>query len=332
MKVIEPGLLTTVQDLGRVGFQNDGVGPGGAMDRLAMRVANLLVGNPESAAGLEMTLKGPALAFEDDALIAICGADLSPSIADLELPGWETVYVAKGSVVTFGRRVWGARAYLAIAGGIDVPDVLGSKSTYVRAGIGGLGGRPLARGDRLPLGEASGRARRIMAETSARRGPVPFALTGLRMSAEPEELYGRQPVRFVEGPHFGLLSRRDRRLFTSEGFEVTPRSDRMGYRLGGVRLRSAGVADMASAGVVTGAVQLPPGGDPIVLMAERQTTGGYPIVAVVASADLPLVAQLRPGDPIRFAAISIEQAQLALRRREGELRDIMEGVGQRASG
>lgn len=332
MRVIEPGLLTTVQDLGRVGFQNDGVSPGGAMDRFAMRAANLLVGNREDAAGLEITLKGPALEFERDALIAVCGADLSPSVADLELPGWRAAWVARGSVLRFGRRVWGCRAYLAIAGGIEVPVVLGSKSTYVAARIGGFEGRRLARGDRLSVGKAAEWAAGTMAEAVARGGPVPFALTDVRMSPDVYGLYGSQPVRFIRGPHFELLSRGDQRLFTSQIFEVTPRSDRMGYRLGGAALRSAGVADMVSTGVVTGTVQLPPGGEPILLMAERQTTGGYPIVAVVATVDLPLVAQLRPGDPIRFAETTIEEAQLALRQREDKLEHAMDGVADYASG
>lgn len=330
MKVVDPGLLTTVQDLGRVGFQNDGVSPGGAMDRFAMRAANLLVGNPHDAAGLEVTLKGPALEFEHDALIAICGARLSPSIAELELPNWQAICVRRGSVLRFGGRVWGCRAYLAIAGGIEVPEVLGSRSTYLGARIGGLEGRPLARGDHLPVGRGPEWVAGIMAEIS-RSSPGSFALTGAGMSPDVYEVYGERPVRFIKGPHFESLSRDDQLVFTSQTFEVTPRSDRMGYRLGGVTLQSARVADMVSTGVVTGTVQVPPGGEPIVLMAERQTTGGYPIVAVVATVDLPVVAQLRPGDPIRFVEASIEEAQLALREREGKLKHAMDGARRYAS-
>ena len=326
MNVIEPGLLTTVQDLGRAGFQNDGVSPGGAMDTFAMRVANLLVSNAEDAAGLEVTLRGPALRFEDDALIAVCGADLSPSIADLRLPGWQAIYAERGSVLNFGRRASGCRAYLAISGGIDVPEVLGSRSTYVRAGIGGLDGRPLAPGDRLPVGKPSEAAARVMAEASAGVGPLPFALTELLMPRDVYEFYSAQRVRFIKGPHFELLSRSDRHLFVSQDFKVTPRSDRMGYRLDGATLGSAAVGDLVSTGVVRGTVQLPPGGEPIVLMAERQTTGGYLIAGVVATVDLPSVAQLRPGDSIRFTETSIEQARLSLLRRERKLEQAMAGL------
>jgi antagonist of KipI len=328
VKVLEPGVLTTVQDLGRVGFQNDGVGPGGAMDRLALRAANLLVGNSEGAAGLEITLRGPVLEFQHDALIAVCGADLSPSIADLEIPAWHAICVESGSILRFGHRRWGCRAYLAVAGGIRVPEVLGSRSTNVRGGFGGLDGRRLAAGDRVPVAAVPERATALIATTAGRRGPMPFALTDVSVSVDAAELYGSGAVRIVTGPQFELLSPRDREAFTTEAFEITPRSDRMGYRLGGPSLTSIGAGDMISTGVVTGTIQLPPGGEPIVLMAERQTTGGYPIVGVVATVDLPRLAQLAPGDSIRFAAISIEEAQLALRNRERELQHLMMGAGR----
>ena len=316
-----------MQDLGRVGFQPDGVSTGGAMDVFAISVANLLVGNREDAAALEVTLKGPILEFEHDALIAICGADLSPSIADTELPGWQAIHVKRGAVLKFGRRVWGCRAYLAIAGGINVPQVLGSRSTYVRAGIGGHHGLPLRRADVLRVLQMPHWGTRGITKTLGCVTPLPFKVANVHGSVDFDDLYGPRPVRFVRGPHFELLDSANRKLFTSGEFVVTPQSDRMGYRLGGPILKPAKVADIVSTGVVVGTVQLPPRGHPIVLMAECPTTGGYPIVGVVASADLPLVAQRCPGDRIRFSETSVERAQHAARERKHALKRLMDEVG-----
>ncbi len=324
MRVVDPGLQTTVQDLGRRGYQKFGMPEGGAMDRVALRVANALVGNDEDAAGLEITLRGPGIEFETDALIAVCGAQCTATIADVDVPDRRAVFVGEGAVLTVGSTASGCRSYLAIAGGIDVPDVMGSKSTYLRAAVGGLEGRALRAGDRVPIGEPSPAAHSVMAEAAADLGPLPFVLTERRADAASTvtALAGGR-VRFVQGPHFELLDEQDRKSLVDEPFVISTRSDRMGYRLEGPALVSGGRADLLSSAVVAGTVQIPPDGHPIVLMVDRQTTGGYPVAAHVITADLAHVAQLRPGDEIYFEEVSVDDAQAALRQSEGRFESII---------
>jgi antagonist of KipI len=328
VKVLAPGLLTTVQDLGRMGFAQQGVSPSGAMDGNALRAANLLVGNDEDAAGLEITSGGVRLEFRKRALIAICGADLSPAMSGVALSSWRAIYAQDGSVVEFGYARRGWRAYFAVAGGIDVPKVMGSRSTYLRAGVGGLEGRPLRTGDLLARGRPSAAAERAMFDSRQSLGPLPFALTD-RVLVEPERLYRSGPIRFVPGPDWHMMDEADRKAFVTESFEISTKSDRMGYRLSGRELRSAKGAELISTAVLTGTVQVPPGGEPIVLLADRQTTGGYPMVAQVTRADLGAVAQLRPGNEIRFAEVTIDDAHQALRHVEKVI-DELKGAEHRA--
>jgi antagonist of KipI len=323
VRILDPGLMTTVQDLGRFGYQKDGITPGGAMDPLALRVANILVGNEEREAGLEMTLKGPKIEFLHDSLIAICGADLSPRIADFRVPNWCAISVKEGSILTFGDNRWGCRAYLAVSGGIAVPEVMNSKGTYLRAAIGGIDGRPLKTGDDVPMGSDRTATFQVRAG-----GPMPFALSERRMRPEDAlEFYERdRPLRVLRGPHWDLFDERDRGVFLHEMFEVSASSDRMGYRLSGPLLDSSKRDELISSAVLSGTVQVPPSGEPIVLMADRQTTGGYPMIGLVATADLPLVAQLRPGDEVRFEEVIIKWAQTALRSQAGRLRSFKKEV------
>jgi antagonist of KipI len=326
--VLAPGVLTTVQDLGRVGFAKQGVSPSGAMDAYALRTANLLVGNHEEAAGLEVTAGGLRIEFRHDALMALGGAGISPEISGVSVPTWRALYLQKGSVLETGKARWGWRGYLAVAGGIDVPVVMGSRSTYLRAGIGGLEGRAVRAGDVLRRGRAADDAERAMLQSSRSLGPLPFALTD-RILAEPERLYRSDTVRFVRGPHWDMLDERDRTTLVNEPFEISDRSDRMGYRLSGPDLRSAKGAELISTAVLTGTVQVPPGGEPIVLLADRQTTGGYPMVAQVIRADLGVLAQLRPGDEIRFTESSLAEARRALQNVEDVVIELKE-AGERA--
>ena len=319
MKILDAGLLTTIQDLGRPGHQRHGVAPGGALDQVAMRCANALVGNPQDRAGLEITFSGPTIEFEHDALIAICGADLSASIADVLLPTWESVWVQRGAVLGFGDAEWGCRAYLAVAGGIEVEEVLGSRSTYLSAGFGGLGGRPLRAGDVVPTHPTASSA-----IGSFEFGPRPFSRAGIRIAAPVEELYGSQPIRFIPGPEYDMLERHPT-TFESATFCVSSASDRVGYRLEGPVI-TARRSEIPSAATVTGAVQLPGGGQPVVLMSEHQTTGGYPVIAAVASVDLPLLAQLRPGDGVRLTEVTREDAVTELRERRDKLEVILRQV------
>lgn len=333
MRILEGGLLTTVQDLGRFGYQKIGVTPGGAMDTFSLRVANVLVANPEDAAGLEITLKGPEIEFTSDALIALTGAAVSPRISDVDIPLGCAVAVQRGSALTFGRASSGCRAYLAVAGGIDVPAVMGSRSTYLRARMGGHEGRALRAGDELPVGTASPLATRMMREALSDGGPLPFALSERYLDEEDPRLALRiDAVRVVRGPNFeDVEAAAQRDLFTAT-FEVSTEADRMGYRLAGARLSATRAEDLVSSAVALGAVQLPPGGEPIVLMTDRQTTGGYPVIAHVITADIPVVAQKRPGDDITFTEVTIEDAHAALRDMGSSLDAMRKGIGAHASG
>jgi antagonist of KipI len=303
--VIRPGLLTTVQDLGRYGHQHEGVSVGGAMDTPALRLANALVGNPEGAAALEVTLMGPVLEFQDDAVISITGADLSATLDQQPIPRLRAIRVTAGSQLEFGERINGCRAYIAFSGGIDVPVVLGSRSTYLRAGIGGFGGRALARGDIIGIGEPASHARSI--------------IPSIVMPVPPRD---DVTIRAMRGRHFAALNRASRAaLFSAdeEPFRISAQSDRMGYRLEGPGITMQRAVEIASEPVAFGTVQLPPGGSPIILMADRQTTGGYPHVLEVASVDLPLLAQSVPGTRLRFSETSLEEAQSLYITREMHL-------------
>ena len=282
--VVKPGLLSTVQDNGRWGYQRFGVPVSGPMDPTAHRLANLLVGNRPSAATIEVTLVGPVLEFEDDALFAVTGARFDLLIDGMSV-ALNTSYAARsGQHLVFESRRRGARAYVAVAGGFDLPPVLGSRATHIRTGMGGFQGRALARGDRLPIG--TDRAQ------DARAGVMRPSVASLpRQGAR---------VRVIPGPHdrdFGAVGLE--RLRTAR-YVVTPQSDRMGYRLDGAALLSSGAGERISSAVPIGSVQVPRGGEPILLMADHQTTGGYPRIATVITADLGIVGQLAPGDWIEF--------------------------------
>ncbi len=316
------GLLTTVQDLGRRGFQHLGVSPGGAMDEVSHRMANLLLGNPTHAPTLEITLTGPNLQFETESMITLCGADLSPTIEGQPVPLWRPVMVGAGSLLRFGRPVQGTRCYLAVEGGFLVSSVMGSTSTHLTAGFGGFQGRFLRIGDRLETGPCPG-DRYPTLRQRFHQGQRPFL--GLDWFAPwPLELDFIRPatLRIIQGPQWSLLTSDSRQSVLETTFKVAPNSDRMGIRMQGPRLSLEQPLEMVSSGVATGTLQLPPDGSLILLMADRQTTGGYPRLGEVASVDLPKAAQLRPGENLRFSTISLEEAQALLLRREARFRDL----------
>jgi len=305
-----PGMFTTVQDRGRWGHQDQGVPVSGAMDVPACRLANVLVGNAGDAAALEATLLGPELRFEHPAQIAITGADLSASVDGGAVPTNSTRVCSTGSVLRFGDRRSGARAYIAFDGGIDVPPTLGSRATHVISSLGGLDGRALKAGDRLTLGSPAGTARR----PTTVRLRTPDGGVRLRAIRGPQDDY-------FDDAAFDILQR--------TRFTVSPQSDRMGYRLrfpdSTRRIplsRGAVQGSMISDATFTGGVQVPPSGEPILLMADRQTTGGYPQIAVVITADLPMAGQLLPGDWIEFEFCTREEAIAALRDQDEALRAI----------
>ncbi len=309
-EVVAPGLLDTVQDLGRWGHQRAGVPVSGAMDAFSLQVGNLLVGNPRGAACLEMALGGPTLRATADGLIAVCGADLGASLDGEPVPRWKSVVVRAGQVLRCGGARAGAWGYLCVAGGIEVPPILGSRSTCLRGGFGGFAGRALRSGDVLLAGDPSKRAR---------------AGRSLRPSDEPA--YGTHAgVRALAGPQADRFEERALDTFFSARYTVTRRADRMGCRLAGPALAARGGHDILSAGVAAGSVQVPADGAPIVLLADRQATGGYAVIAAVVSADLAMLAQLPPGSSVSFSRATLDEAEAAARQRDGFLAIIEAGA------
>jgi biotin-dependent carboxylase-like uncharacterized protein len=314
LEVLAPGPHTTVQDLGRIGYQDIGVPASGALDRVSLRLANALVGNAPGAPALEMLVQGATLkVLADSVRVALvgCGTDIEiRSERPRRVPAGRSVRLERGEVFRIGPLRDSVCAYLAIEGGPDVPEVLGSASTYVRAGIGGLHGRRLLPRDVLPL---------RLAHVGAHAH---------RALARPLELALEQPIRVVMGPQAEYFTPEAIDTFLASSYTVSAQADRMGYRLEGPALVHARGYDIISDGIVTGAVQVPGSGRPIVLMVDNQTTGGYPKIATVISADVPLVARRRPGRAIRFAAVAVEEAE-SLRRAqeallEAEIRAIRE--------
>ncbi|MDA8216333.1 MAG: biotin-dependent carboxyltransferase family protein [Dehalococcoidales bacterium] len=306
LEVLDGGLLTTVQDLGRLGYERYGVPVAGAMDPFALQAANALVGNPLSEAGLEITLLGPALRVTAPCLIAVTGAGLGLRLDGQPAPLWQALYVGPGSVVDFAGRVAGCHAYLAVAGGLEVAPVLGSRATYPRGRLGGFEGRALRAGDRLPLRAAE----------AGRRGPAGRAVRALDVP-----IYGDESeMRVVLGPQADRFTAAGRETFLGSVYAVSPAADRMGYRLQGPPIAHIGGADVVSDGVPLGAVQVPGDGQPIVMMVDRQTTGGYAKIATVIAADIPLLAQCVPGaSRVRFRSVTVQEAVSALRAQAAQL-------------
>jgi antagonist of KipI len=280
------------------------------MDRSAFRIANALVGNDDGAAGLEAALIGPAIVFDNATLIALTGGDLAPTIDGQPVPMWRAIHVGSGATLRFGRPKVGCRAYLAIAGGIDVPLIFGSRSTYLRAQFGGHEGRALRPGDVLTTHCPPTLAHCIADAIQDGRDAAQTAVAPWGAGHSLRMRYSSEPVvRLIPGTHADYLAAPSRTKLFSASFNISASSDRMGYRLEGVELPLRNPVELLSEGVAFGTVQLPPDGMPIVLMADRQTTGGYPRIGEVASIDLPLIAQLKPGDRLRFRPISIDEAQ-----------------------
>jgi biotin-dependent carboxylase-like uncharacterized protein len=301
LRVVAGGLLATVEDLGRPAARRYGVPGGGAMDAFALEAANRLAGNPPGAAALEITGSGAIFEALAPLLLAVAGADLGARLDGWPLAPWTTALARPGAQIEFQGRQgdWGARAYLTLAGGLAVPEILGSRGTCLAGGFGGFAGRPLRPDDMLEAGTARG---------------DPVALAGRRWPAERRPAYRAEPVlRIVRGPHAGRFAAGSLEALAGEPFRVSPTSNRMGYRLEGPLLRTTAPPDLPSLGVLPGAIQVPPDGGAILLMADAQTTGGYPIAGVVIRADLPLAAQLLPGDRLRFAIVEIEDAVAARR-------------------
>lgn len=304
IRILSPGLLTTVQDLGRTGYQRTGISPSGAVDRKALKIANILVGNQPGEGALEMTMAGASMEFTEPDVVAVTGGNFEPTINGAPVPTYAAVPVRAGDVLALGPAKSGCRAYVAFAGGLNVPVVMGSKSTNLKCGLGGFGGRRLKTGDELPLFAP----RAALDKMELRRAEVP------------EPPGAEAAVRVILGPQDDSFTQAGIRTFLSEAWTVTNRCDRMGCALDGAPVEYRSKADIISDGIPFGAVQIPSDGKPIVMLSDRQTTGGYAKIAAVISSDLPVFAQRRPGGRIRFQKISMREAQRVSRVEEEKLR------------
>ena len=301
-EVIQPGFLTTVQDLGRYGYQQYGVPVSGAMDNYALRVANLLIGNNEGEACLEITLLGLQLRILEDTAIAITGADLSPMLNKSPLPMWQAMMVNRGDIISFLKPRSGCYSYSAVAGGINVPEVMGSRSTYAKSHLGGFEGRALRAGDRLNVSKAQ-------PGITERRLPSQYV----------PEYHNRSELRVLLGPQDDYFTEEGIHTFLNSEYTVSTEANRVGYRLHGPRIEHKAEADIISDGIPLGAVQVIGDGSPVILLADRQPTGGYTKIAVVITADIPGIAQAKPGDKVSFVLITEEEAHLSLHEYEQKI-------------
>ena len=296
MKVINPGPLSTIQDAGRFGYMCTGFGTNGAMDSLSMEIANILVGNEPGAGVVEMTMLGMTVEFTCNAVIALTGAPMEILRGEEIIPMYQAVEVFAGDRLTMGAAQSGMRTYLAVAGGFDLPMVMGSMSTNLKCGIGGFKGRKLAAGDELPL-----------------RQSVSLSMVGQSKCQLENDYPNAQVVRVVLGPQEDYFTDAGIETFLSAGYKVSGQSDRMGVRLDGKAIENKNGVDIISDGIAYGSVQIPASGTPIIMMADRQTTGGYAKIATVITADLPKIAQAKPGSTICFRAVTEKEAVAALK-------------------
>ncbi|PYZ91630.1 KipI antagonist [Salipaludibacillus keqinensis] len=294
LRIEEPGLHTTIQDKGRYGYQQFGIVPSGPMDPYAYRMANLLVGNDDGEAAIESTMIGPSLLFLENSVIAVTGANLSPTLDGKKIPMWGSVYVHKGQELRFGKPKHGARAYIALAGGIQSETTLESRSTYTKAKLGGLKGEALGGGDELPGMD--------IPDTELQNRKGKFLSEDLRPFYQSHHM-----VRVIPDVQEGYFTKESLQTFYTHSYKISPQSDRMGYRLQGQEIEHKQSAEILSDAVAFGSIQVPSDGNPIVLLADRQTTGGYPKIGTIISHDLWKVAQLLPGQTLSFQRSSVDE-------------------------
>jgi len=316
IETVTPGFLTLIQDEGRWGYQAYGMPVAGAMDRHAYRVANLLAGNRRGAAALEMTMQGGTFKFSRKCLVSVCGADMQVRVNGVMVPNWAAFYVPAGGVLSFDAVLNGCRTYLAVHGGFAAQPVLGSRSTYTRANVGGKDGRPLKGGDVFSTGE-----------------DVSCAAIPLSLPDQFARRYDDQEItlRVILGPQDDMFTSAGVRAFLEGTYTISHEADRMGYRLEGPRIEHVDKADIISDALPLGAIQVPAHGMPIVMTADRQTTGGYAKIATVIGPDLSLLAQGKPGDTVRFSRCSDDEAVEALRREERYYEEIQSFLARRQS-
>lgn len=312
LEIVSPGLMTSLQDLGRFGAQALGMPVAGATDALALRLANAILGNPENTGALEIGFLGPTVVAAADGVRVVFGGKAKLTLQPAgegearSVKPWRSLLLRRGDRLVIGAVEEGGVAYLAVAGGFAIPPFMGSQSTYMRSGLGGFEGRALKAGDKLPL-------HTIAAEDDERE--LADAID-----------YGSGAIRVVLGPQEDRFTAKGIETFLSATYTVTKEADRMGIRLEGETVEHSRGADIASEGVVTGSIQVPGNGKPIILMADRQTTGGYTKIATVISADLPRVGRMKPGDTLQFVAVDVAEAERARRDQEKALRRLVEGI------
>jgi len=310
-KVISSGIFDTIQDLGRFGFQQYGMPVSGAMDSCALRIGNRLLGNEENEAAIEISAPGISLEVLDQTVIATTGANFNPTINNSPAPMCEAIEVKKGDIISFDQIKNGCRSYLLVVGGIDVPIILGSKSTYVRGKIGGLKGRPLKKADIINIGKTNQELQNII---------------GRKVTANNLPVYNEEnEIRVILGPQDDYFTKDGLHVFLNSFYEITANSDRMGYRLKGPKIKSKNGSDIITDGIPLGSIQVPRNGMPIVMLADRQTTGGYAKIATVISVDVDKFAQMKPGNKVKFTQVNLEEAHQLLGEREKNITEMQFG-------
>ena len=304
MHVIFPGARTTIQDKGRLGYQNSGFAPSGFMDRVASRMANVLVKNDDSDAVLEFCLVGPVLRFDEDVNLAVCGGDFRIEFGGRSYPPNKAIHVPAGVPVKVTTGAVGTYGSLAVGGGLDIPEVMGSRSTNLRCGIGGFHGRFLKTGDVIELRDPENGKQNLSWRWVPKRHLIMKSDLDLTR------------VRVIPGPQEDMFTENGIKTFYESTYVISPQSDRMGFRLRGPKVESYHGCDILSDGIVNGSVQISGTGEPIVMMADRQTTGGYAKIASVINVDIPLFAQLRPGQEVQFVRCTVQEAQQLIRERD----------------
>jgi len=307
-KVIKSGIFDTIQDLGRFGFQQYGMPVSGAMDSHALRIGNRLLGNKENEAGIEISTPGLSLEVLNQTVITITGANFNPTINSSPAPMWETIEVKKGDIISFKQIKNGCRSYLLVAGSVDVPIILGSKSTYTRGKIGGLKGRPLKKADVINIGETNQELQNIIGRKVA--------------SIDIPDYHEENKIRVVLGPQDDYFTKDGLHAFLNSSYEITVNSDRMGYRLKGPKINNKHGSDIITDGITLGSIQVPRNGMPIVMLADRQTTGGYAKIATVISVDADKFSQMKPGNKIKFTQINLEEAHRLLGEKEKNITEM----------
>lgn len=310
-KVLKAGSLTTIQDIGRWGYQQYGMSVAGAMDQFSMRVANILVGNSQYGELLEATLIGPEIEFFSNEIIAITGANMSPRLNNHSIPMWSSILVEKGDVLSFSAAKDGLRTYISFSRGLDVPEILGSKSTFLRGNMGGFEGRKLSVGDEIPLKD----------KTLDKRGSY------LGNDYLPKYMKEHK-IRVVLGPQDDHFPQKSIDRFLSSEYKISSEADRMGYRLSGPKITHKEGPDIISDGIVFGSIQVPGHGSPIIMMADRQTTGGYTKIGTVITPDLSLLAQMKPDSIVKFEKVTVDESHQIFKEYENSFLEIEDFVAK----